>query len=172
MHTYKEIIWSAIAGFLYLWLSIGAEYNEEIKKAFATVMLFLPGLTFPFTTTYDPVMVGSKDSRIIPHLILSGLIYHSNIWIFSLEGRYPAIVLVTGFTGSLFYLLMTKWMFNLLMSFQSVLLVALLSGISFIGFVLPGKNLIQIGIGVFLWTVINGYYLNLIRIRRTAANTG
>ncbi len=172
MRTYKETIWSGIAGFFYLWLSIGAEYNEEIKQAFAIVMLFLPGFSFPFTTTYDPIMVVGKDARIVPHLILSALIYHGNTWIFSLERRYPAIVVATGFTGSLFYLMMTKWMFSLPMPFQSILLIALLSGISFTGFVWPGKNIVPIGIGVFLWTVLNGYYLNLIRIRRTATNLG
>lgn len=151
-------IWTGAFYFLFCW---SIDFGDVTKVFFMTLMLFLPGLTFPLATCYfKPSSARSSDIDRIVHLVLSIGIYHGSVWIFSGEGHIKYITIVAGFLGSLLFLLATKFLLGKEISFVKILLTSILSGLTFLPYELVGRFGILMGLAVFLWTVINGMTLN------------
>jgi hypothetical protein len=167
----KPLINSIIAGLIYFLFSWSVDFNEGIKGLFMALMLFLPGLTFPLTTTYYNLTKDNNEQpKIIIHLILSVIIYHIAVWIFSGEGRLKYITLIAGLFGSFLYLVITKLILKKNFSFGQIVLTAIVSGLSFLPYELIGRELFLLGIAILLWTVINGLTINLEYKKNTTAN--
>lgn len=68
--------------------------------------------------------------------------------------------MLAGFTGSLLFLLTTKYLLKKTIMLWQILLTALISGLSFLPFEVVDKTGLWMGIAVFSWTVANGQILN------------
>lgn len=124
---------------------------------FISVMMFLPGLTFPLVTTYYKL---NGDNKILVHLILSVLIYHCSVWLFSGEGGIKYITIVAGIFGSSLYLIITKVILKRDISVMQIIVTALLSGLAFLPYALIGREGLLIGLAIFQWNIFNGIILN------------
>lgn len=155
----KPLFNSTLTGLLYFIFCWSLDFGDETKYLFTRLMLFLPGLTFPLATSYYNTEKVTDVNRIV-HFISSIAVYHGAVWIFSAEGSLNFIVIVAGFSGSLLFLLLSKYLLKKEISVIKVLITSTLSGLAF----LPYKNFDQsgtsLGLTILLWTIINGLLLN------------
>ncbi|GAA3930838.1 hypothetical protein GCM10022406_15190 [Hymenobacter algoricola] len=152
---------SILAGALYFLFCWSLDYGDLTKGLFMSLMLFLPGLTFPLTTCYyrtDNIKYSSFH-RII-HFVLSVGIYHGSVWLFSAEGQIKYITILAGLLGSLLFQLLTKFILKKEITLTQIALTSLLSGLAFLPYELSERLGIFIGLAVFLWTITNGITLN------------
>lgn len=137
------------------------------------LMIFLPGLTFPLTTSYyQTEKISNADARIIVHLIFSVAIYHGSVWLFSGAGRIKYITVLAGFSGSLLYLILTKYVLQKKISFTQIILTATISGLAFLQYEINGREGLFMGLAVCLWTIANGQLLNLEHKKELNSNDG
>lgn len=137
-------------------------------------MFFLPGITFPVTTSYYKK---EKESYhlllIITHILVSTIIYFMSVMIF-LQGdastgiaQWALLPVFAGFLGSFFYLISVNLFLNKQIDWLRLFLTALLSGMAFVlvmlerrGWITTMQDELTISLSVFFWTVINGWLLN------------
>jgi hypothetical protein len=164
MHTYhsnKPLINSILTGLFYFIFCWSIEFGDATQGLFMTLMLFLPGLTFPLVTCY--YKTGNNkytDMQRILHLILSVGIYHGSVWLFSGQGKIKCITILAGLLGSFFFLLVTKYLLKKEISIIQIIITSILSGLAFLPYELIWQLGTTIGLAVFLWTTINGLLLN------------
>jgi hypothetical protein len=168
----KPLINSIFTGLFYFVFCWSIDFGDSTKGLFMTLMLFLPGLTFPLTTCYFR-NVGYKrtDTQKILHIILSIGIYHGSVWLFSAEGRIKFITILAGLFGSLLFQLSAKYILKKNLTFIQIAITAILSGLSFLPYELIGRLGLLMGLSVFLWTIINGLLLNIEHKKPHTANT-
>lgn len=137
-------------------------------------MFFLPGITFPVTTSYYK---NEKESYhlllIITHILVSTIIYFMSVMMF-LSGdpstgvaQWALLPVFAGFLGSFFYLISINMFLNKQINWLQLFLTALLSGIAFspvmlerLGLIAHKLDELTISFSVFFWTVMNGWLLN------------
>lgn len=157
----RPLLNSILTGLLYLLFCWSLDFGDATKSLFMILMLFLPGLTFPLTTCYNRNENNNYSTiKRAGHLVLSVAIYHGSVWLFSGEELIKYITVLAGILGSLFFLLMTKYLLKKNISFIQILLTSIASGPAFIQYEFNGRQGLYMGIAVFLWTVINGLSLN------------
>jgi hypothetical protein len=165
MTTFKRnrpLVNSIVTGIVYFLFCWTLDFGEDKKMLFYILMMFLPGLTFPLTTThYNLTQDRNTDLRLTGHIILSILIYHGSVWLFSAGGRVKYMPILAAFLGSLFYLVATKFLLKKRLSFFQIALTSMLSGLAFFPS-LTGveRPVILFGLPVFMWTIINGLLMN------------
>ncbi|TGK50066.1 hypothetical protein EHQ16_12520 [Leptospira kanakyensis] len=181
----KPLLFSIALGLFYFSFATWMNINKTIKYLFIYTMFFLPGFTFPVSTSY--FNIGNINFlRKIFHLILSMTIYYLVSHIFLYENRIDYITILAGFLGSLFYLLNNKFVLKQQMKIKQILIIAILSAFAFFPFeiqmilshavqgpftFLPFeiiRNLPYtkfIGFGLLYWTVLNGGFLNFLNKR-------
>ena len=125
---------------------------------------FIPGLIFPFLTTNYK---NSKRSKIIMHIIIAFLIYFAVFALYLQADRTNQLLEIGGFLGSLFYQLLTKYIFKTSSSYKLIFLIALLSGIAFLPTYYIYRSFPVIGFDLLVWTIFNGIVAN----KSTAANS-
>jgi hypothetical protein len=158
----RPLLNSILTGLFYFLFCWSLDFGDGTKGLFMTLMLFLPGLTFPLTTCYYKTSDKSySDIRRVSHLLLSVAIYHGSVWLFSGEGRIKYITVLAGLVGSLAFLLVTKYILKKNISLIQILLASILSALAFLQYELNGRQGLFMGISVFLWTIINGLTLNI-----------
>ena len=160
-YTNRPLFNSILTGVFYFLFSWSLDYGDSTKSIFISLMLFLPGLTFPLTTCYYRKH-NNKNSNFyrIVHFILSVGIYHGAVWLFSADGRIKYITILAGLLGSLLFQLMTKFILRKEITLTQIALTSILSGLSFLPYELSERLGIFIGIAICLWTIINGFTLN------------
>jgi hypothetical protein len=158
----KPLFYSFLTGLLYFLFCWSIDFGDESKMLFSILMMFLPGVTFPLATCYfDLNNRDERGARKYSHFILSVAIYHGSVWLFSGEGRIKYVTMLAGFTGSLLFLLTTKYLLKKKITWGQILVIALISGLSFLPYeVLINKPGLWLGIAVFSWTIVNGQLLN------------
>lgn len=158
----RPLLNSILVGLFYFLFCWSIDFGDATKGLFMALMLFLPGLTFPLTTCYYVAeKISQSDIRKIGHLILSVAIYHGSVWLFSGEGRVKYITVLAGFSGSLIFLIVTKYLLRKRISVTQILLVSISSGLAFLQYEIYGREGLFMGVAVFLWTVVNGLILNI-----------
>ena len=158
----RPLLNSVLTGLFYFIFCWSLDFGDGTKGLFMTLMLFLPGLTFPLTTCYyKPTKPSYSDIQRISHVVLSVIIYHGSVWLFSGEGRIKYITVLAGLLGSLLFLLVTKYLLKMNISFIQILLTSIGSGLAFLQYEVNGRQGLFMGIAVFLWTIINGLSLNI-----------
>lgn len=158
----RPLLNSVLIGLFYFLFCCSLDFGDGTKGLFMTLMLFLPGLTFPLTTCHYKNSVNSySDIQRVSHLLLSVAIYHGSVWLYSGEGRIKYITVLAGLVGSLTFLLVTKYILKKNISLIQILLASILSGLAFLQYELNGRQGLLMGISVFLWTIINGLTLNV-----------
>jgi hypothetical protein len=164
-HIYKKnkpLINSTLTGLFYLIFCWSLDLGDATSLLFMILMQFLPGLTFPLTTCYFNLNdTKNKTANKLLHLILSTGIYYGSIWLFSAEARIRFITVLAGFVGSLFFMIVTKYLLKKNLNLLNVGIVAVLSGLAFLPFELDKRHTIMMGLSIFLWTIINGLLLNI-----------
>lgn len=165
----RPLINSILIGTLYLLFCWSIDYIESLKLVFMGLMLFLPGLTFPLTTTYPLEESQNQTEKRILHTILSVSIYHGSVWLFSGEGRIKWITLLAGFAGSLGYLVITRLILKYRFSFLEIFVTTLFSGLAFLPYELIGREPLLMALAIFLWTIVNGFLINL-KYKTTSTN--
>lgn len=145
--------------FLFCW---SLDFGDGTKGLFMTLMLFLPGVTFPLTTCYyKKTNTSYSHIQRLSHLVISVIIYHGSVWLFSGEGRIKYITVLAGFFGSLVFLLVTKYLLKRNISLIQIFMTAIASGLAFLQYEINGRNGLFMGIAVSSWTIINGLTLNI-----------
>lgn len=168
----RPLIHSLFTGLFYLLFCWSLDFGEGTKVLFMTLMLFLPGLTFPLTTCYYKTTITTYSGiQRISHLVLSVVIYYGSVWLFSGEGSVKYIAVLAGFLGSLLFLLVTKYLLKKNISFFQILLTSIMSGLAFLQYEVNERQGLFMGIAVFLWTIINGLCIN-VEYRKNTANKG
>lgn len=158
----KPLLNSVLTGFFYFIFCWSLDFGDGTKGLFMTLMLFLPGLTFPLTTCYYKTTNTSySDIQKISHLVLSVIIYHGGVWLFSGEGRIKYITVLAGLLGSLFFLLLTKYLLKKNISLFQISLTSIGSGLVFLQYEMNGRQGFFMGISILLWTLVNGLSLNI-----------
>jgi hypothetical protein len=169
----KPLIHSVGTGLFYLLFCWSLEFGDSTKGAFMVLMLFLPGLTFPLSTSYyQTEKISNADARRIAHLIFSVTIYHGSVWLFSGEGQIKYITALAGFSGSLLYLILTKYALQKKISFTQIMLTAAISGLAFLQYEMNGREGLFVGVAVCLWTIANGQLLNMEYKKERTSNDG
>jgi hypothetical protein len=157
----RPLLYSILTGLFYFLFCLSLDFGDGTKVLFMTLMIFLPGLTFPLATCYYKTSDHSYSViQKVSHLLLSVAIYHGSVWIFSGEGQIKYITVPAGFVGSLTFLLVIKYILNKNISLIQILLASIFSGLTFLQYELGGRQGLLMGISVFLWTIINGLTLN------------
>lgn len=150
------------AGVFYFLFCWSLEFGDATKVPFILVMPYLPGLTFPLTTCYFTNETNSLTIiRKIGHLTLSILIYIGSMWLFSGEIRMDAFFVVAGFSGSLLFLIATKYLLRKKIPYFHILGISVLSGLAFLLCAIDKRSSFYLGLAMLLWTVFNGLILNV-----------
>lgn len=158
----RPLLNSIVMGLFYLFFCWSLEFGDGTKGVFITLMFFLPGVTFPLTTCYYKTPKSTvSEVQIIIHMVLSVIIYHGSVWLFSGEGLMKYMSVLAGFLGSLLFLLVTKFLLKRNISTFQILITSIASGLAFFQYELNGQHGIFMGIAVFFWTTINGLTLNI-----------
>lgn len=158
----KPLVNSFLTGLFYLLFCWSLDWSDATQGLFMGLMLFLPGITFPITTSYfDIEDKTSKLGIILLHIVLSIAIYHTSVWLFSGEGRIKNITIIAGFCGSLLFLLATKMILKKDLAMMQIFIASLLSGLAFLPYELVARSGLLNGIAVFLWTITNGLVINI-----------
>ncbi len=159
--TNKPLVNSILTGMLYFLFCWSIDLSDTVKGFFSILMLFLPGWTFPLTTCYFNCNGTNPGSlRIQLHAILSVLIYHGSVWIFTAEGRIKYITVLAGFSGALLFLIVTKYLLGKEITWFQILVYSITSGAAFLCYEFGNRDGLFMGLAVFLWTMINGQLLN------------
>ena len=157
----RPLLNSILTGIFYFLFCWSIDFGDATKGLFMILMLFLPGFTFPLTTCYYKTKeIKYSDLNRIVHLVLSVGIYHGSVWLFSGEGRIKYITILAGLLGSLFFLLITKYLLKKEIAILKIVLISILSGLAFLPYELIGRLGILMGLAVIMWTVINGIIIN------------
>lgn len=162
----KPLFNSLLTGAFYFFLCWSVDFENMTKGLLVALMLLLPGLTFPLVTCYFKGHSKNSDARNLLHAVLSIAIYHSCAWMFSGEDQVKYITVLAGFSGSLFFLLSTRYILKKQIDFIHILLTSILSGLAFLPYELIGHFGSLIGLAIFLWTIFNGSLLNFAYKRR------
>ncbi len=158
----KPLVNSVLMGAFYFLFSWSLDFTERTKGLFVLSMMILPGITFPMTTCYFFKEIEDRElQRTILHCFLSVGIYYGAVWLFSGEGRMMYITILAGFLGSLLFLLSTKIILKKKISLIQIAITSILSGIAFFPYTTLIYSAFSTGIALFLWTVINGFLLNV-----------
>jgi hypothetical protein len=144
-----------IFSLIYFLFSMSIDFTDTFKIAFIVLMQFLPGLTFPISTTYYK-KIQISNVKIIAHVILSISVYYANVWLYSYEGSFDLSPIFAGFFGSFFYLVISKYLLKIILNWKIIIVVAIISGIGFIPNILLKGNGTSIGFAILIWTLING----------------
>jgi hypothetical protein len=144
----------------YFLFTVFIGYSEVIKQLFIGLMMFLPGLTFPFASTNFYTNVPQAHIGVlILHCFLSVLIYHGAVWLYSGEGFFYLMPGIAGCLGSLLYLTITRYLLKVPVTATQIILTALCSGAAFIPDILT-KDEIGLGAAIFFWTIINWFVVD------------
>jgi hypothetical protein len=162
----NSIIW----GIAYLLFTLMLDFHEAFELFYSISMWFLPGITFPISTTFYSVNQ-EKENHLNHYLHLIGSIgiYYSGVWIFSAEGYFEFAPIIAGFIGSFFYLSITKYLLLKELNWKGILSTAILSGLGF-GLILLIDEKISLGIALLIWTISNGYIIDKEIKKNTTAN--
>lgn len=156
----KPLYNSVLFGCFYCIFTLGLD-NEKLGLLYVIVMLFLPGITFPLSTTYFQLPKMERlEIRITAHFLLSIGIYYGAVWLFSADGPYSYFQVLAGFSGSLLYLLCTRFLLYPQMPVLGILATSALSGMSFLLVELMARGRLPLGLSIFLWTIVNGFFMN------------
>lgn len=157
----KPLYNSIIMGVFYFFFGWSIVFNDASRYMFPIFMLFLPGLIFPlFTCYFSNEKKEISTSIIMIHLILSFGIYHGCVWIYTASGRMNYMAILAGFTGSLIFMLSTKFILKKEISLILIFITAMISGAAFVPTKHIGGESILLGLALFIWTVANGILLN------------
>lgn len=153
---------SLFSGLLYFLFTWSIDFSEGMKGLYMLLMLFLPGITFPLLTSYYNLPNDERTMmKLYTHIVLSALIYHACVWLYTGEGRVHYITLAAGAVGSLLYLLISKYILRKKLPLIVIVMVSILSGLVFLPYELQGERLpLLLATAIFLWTLINGLLLN------------
>lgn len=158
----KPLFNSLLTGGFYFFLCWSVDSGDAGKGLFVSLILLLPGLTFPLTTCYFKGRSNANsDVRILVHVVLSVGIYHGSAWLFSGEGQVRYITVLAGALGSMLFLVSTKFLLNKQFTFTQIILTSAVSGLAFLPYELIGQFGILMGLAIFIWTLANGSLLNL-----------
>jgi|GEM_PF-1720338 len=158
----KSLTYAIISGIFYFLLFWLTEYVDILKLFFIITIQFLPGLTFPLLTCYFNSESEKLNNRINIHLALSVLIYYTSVWIFSGEARFKFITLLAGAFGSLLFMTITRILLFKNLTIKQIVITTMMSGLAFVPFELLGKSVLLNGFSVLIWTVINGWLINIV----------
>ena len=150
-----------IFGFLYFLLTTSIDYIDTFKVFFIIFMQFLPGVTFPISTTnYKQNKI--SNTKIVIHLILSVLIYYGNCWLFNYENKFHLSPVFAGFIGSFLYLICSKFILKFELKLKEILIASLISGICFLPNIIFDKYSygITLGFALLTWTLTNGILIS------------
>ncbi|MFD1187945.1 hypothetical protein [Pontibacter rugosus] len=158
----KPFINSLITGLFYFLFTVSVYFIEVTKIPYMVLMPYLPGVTFPLLTTYYNLPNDKRtDKKVFIHFVLSVLVNHGCVWLYSGEGSMPHIVVAAGAVGSLLYLLTTKYILRKRLSLTMIWLASTSSGLVFLPYDLQGtKSFFMLGPAILIWTLINGLLLN------------
>lgn len=159
----KILLFSIAFGLFYFTFASWMNLTKSIKYLFINTMFFLPGFTFPISTSYFNTNNISLLRKFL-HLILSMTIYYLVVHIFLYENRIDYITLLASFLGSLFYLINNKYVLKRQMKTKHIFFIAILSSFAFLPFEMIRRipKEIFIGFGLLYWTVLNGAFLNFL----------
>jgi predicted MFS family arabinose efflux permease len=83
------------------------------------------------------------------------------VWLTSGEERMDTLIGVAGFSGSLLFLIATKYLLRKKISDFHILGISVLSGLAFLLCAINKSNSFYLGLAMFLWTFFNGLILNV-----------
>ena len=146
---------SIIFGLIYFFIAVSIDFTDNLFIVFAVFFQFLPGLTFPISTTKYRKLQTPKV-KILLHILISVLVYYGNVWIYSFERSFYLSPILAGFFGSFLYLSTSVFILKLKIKWTELLSFSLLSGMTFIPNILLKGNGTSIGVAIFLWTILNG----------------
>jgi hypothetical protein len=72
-----------------------------------------------------------------------------------------AFFVVAGFSGSLLFLIATKYLLRKKIPYFHILGISVLSGLAFLLCAINERNSFYLGLAMLLWTVFNGLILNV-----------
>ena len=160
----KAFYHSILFGCFYLLLGIWTEHDKNAFAFFITTMLFLPGITFPLSTTYCTIRFNKKKYKLLFHFLLSIAIYFLATYGEFSENGFRGSLVIAGGLGSTFYWLITKFLLHRRLKIKSILICSVFSGLSFLPSSLfdrfDGMALPLLGLSIFLWTITNGIFIN------------
>ena len=160
---------SLIFGLIYFFIALSIDFIDNLFIVFAVFFQFLPGITFPISTTnYSKLQI--PKTKIIIHILISFLVYYGNVWIYSFERSFNLSPILAGFCGSFLYLTTSMLILNLKIKWTENITIALLSGIAFIPNILLNGNGTSIGLAILIWTILNG--IVMYRTQKTEMKNG
>lgn len=159
-YTNQSIYFSIAFGCFYILTALMG------SNTFVVVFLFLPGITFPFTTSY--YNLSKLDHYVVRgfvHFLLANGIYQWNVWLFSLENQVAYIHSLNGMLGSFLYLGITVLLLNKDIRLKEFVVSVLLSGASFLLIDVVHEPFFLAGVSVCFWTVVNGVTMHRANLR-------
>ena len=161
MKNNKPILFGLIGGIMFFILCYLSKSNDETFIIFFYTMFFLPGITFPISTSYFRLEnLNKKKLRIALHLIISIVIYYGSVRVFNLENKYDWITVFSGFIGSFLYLISTKLILKLRLKFSHIILAPVISAMSFLPYEIWSNNIKLLGLAILVWTITNSMIIN------------
>jgi hypothetical protein len=169
----KPLFNALLFGLFYFLLTWLTDFSEGMKILYIMLMIILPGITFPLSTSYYHLPTTKhKELKQVVHFVLSAATYHGSVWIFSGGHTIALSTVVAGFVGAALYLLFTKWVLSKRISYLIILLAAIASGLAFLPIeLLHSRSPFLLGLAIFLWTMVNGLVLNRDYTTSTANTT-
>ncbi|SDJ71987.1 hypothetical protein [Flavobacterium noncentrifugens] len=155
------IINSIIFGLIYFLIILSRNYTHQYRHMYVLMMMILPGLTFPLSTTkYGKV--GTNMGKIFLHILCSMVTYYACVLIYVSGSKFIGMAIAGG-VGSFAYLIPTKYLLKLDIHYKNVFLISVISGFSFLPMLVLHGSGFELAFSVLLWTLINGIFMDKVQ---------
>lgn len=148
---YRPFINSTLFGSLFVWAGIAMDKDKYNESLIALLVFFVP-IIYSLITNYFEKK--SKRNSIY-FLITSCMIYLLAVYSYFFNDHTYHLIFLGTFLSSLLYELLKRYFFEINVSLMIIIIIAILSSLSFIPFQLVKWNKTYFGLGIFLWMIIN-----------------
>jgi hypothetical protein len=113
-HQNKPLFYAILNGVFYFFLHWSMDFGAASQGFLVTMMMFMPGITFPLITSY--FKSGNHNiatPKYIIHFVLSLVVYLIVSFVVYLDTQNALIIfssMFAGFLGSFLFLLLTKYL--------------------------------------------------------------
>ena len=152
-HQNKPLFYAILNGVFYFFLHWSMDFGAASQGFLVTMMMFMPGITFPLITSY--FKSGNHNiatPKYITYFVLSLVVYLIVSFIVYLDTQNALIIfssMFAGFLGSFLFLLLTKYLLKKQLTRSQIVKTSVLSGLALIPCSFFGKDGIYLGISVF-----------------------
>lgn len=149
--NYSPVINSILFGSIFIWAGIAIDKERYNENLISLLVFFLP-LIYSFITND---FTKKKKLSTLSYLLMSSATYLLAVYLYFFNDHTYHLIFLGTFLSSMLYQLLTRYFFKTNAPINLILIISVLSSLSFIPFQFDRWNYSYFGLGIFLWMILN-----------------